>query len=108
MRKRTFNSALFFFMRADEILIIGGQNKFEAESTNKANGAIIVDGMHIADTLKCVHCGHVWIPIKGSGRVRGWCNHCHGVTCGSEKCNKCYPFEKQLDDYEKGKLKILR
>lgn len=95
-------------MRADEILIIGDQKKFEVSAERKAKGAIIVDGMHIADTLRCVHCGHVWIPVKGSGKIRGWCTKCNGVTCGSEECKTCYPFEKKLDDYEKGKLKILR
>lgn len=95
-------------MKASEILIIDGRQSFEAQSERKPSGAIIVEGMHVADTLKCVHCGHVWIPIKGSGRVRGWCNSCGGVTCGRAECNACYPFEKKLDDYEKGKLKELR
>jgi len=95
-------------MKASDILIIGGSQKFEAESVRKPSGAIILDGMHLADTLQCVHCGHVWIPVVGSGKVRGWCNSCGGVTCGSHQCHTCYPFEKRLDDYEEGKLKTLR
>lgn len=97
-------------MRADEILIIGGQKKFEAENAGKhASGAIIVDGMHVADTMQCVHCGHQWIPVKGSGKKRGFCLNCGGVTCGSHQCEtKCESFEKKLDLYDKGKLKQLR
>jgi hypothetical protein len=95
-------------MRADELLIIDGQQKFEAESVRKPSGHIIVAGQEVCDTLKCCHCGHVWIPIKGSGRIRGWCMKCSGPTCGSHECNACYPFEKKLNDYEKGKLKTLK
>ena len=95
-------------MKASDILIIGGSQKFEAESVSKPSGAIILDGMHLADTLTCKHCGYTWIPIKGSGKTRGWCGSCGGVTCGSHKCNTCVPFEKKLDMYEKGKLNILK
>jgi hypothetical protein len=95
-------------MKADEILIIDGLSSFDAQHERKATGAIIVEGMHVADTLRCVHCGHVWIPIKGSGRKRGYCTKCNGVTCGAHKCDTCYPFEKQLEDYEKGKLNVLK
>jgi hypothetical protein len=80
---------------------------FEAESIRKPNGAIMIDGMHIADTLQCVHCGMHWIPVKGSGRIRGFCTKCGGPTCGSHECMKCVPFEKKLDLYEKGKIITL-
>lgn len=79
-----------------------------AQHTRQANGAIIIDGMHVADTLQCVHCGTMWIPVKGSGKKRGFCMKCHGVTCGCKECDTCMPFEKKLDMYEKGKIKILR
>lgn len=79
-----------------------------AESVRKPSGAIIMDGNHVADTLTCVHCGHMWIPIKGSGITRGWCRHCDGVTCGAPECMKCVPFEKKMTEYEKGKRKNLR
>lgn len=95
-------------IRADEALIIEGLKKFEPLSQRKAKSAIILDGSHVADGLKCVHCGHVFFPIAGSGITRGWCRNCNGPTCGSHECDTCYPFEKRLDDYEKGKLKILK
>jgi hypothetical protein len=94
-------------MRADEILILDGLKKFEAEVAKKPSGAIIIDGMHVADTVRCVHCGHHWIPIAGSGITRGWCHHCGGALCGSKECFQCKDFRKKMDEYEKGKLKHL-
>jgi hypothetical protein len=72
------------------------------------SGAIMIDGMHVADTMTCKHCGHTWIPVKGSGKVRGWCMKCNGPTCGHPACDECKPFEQQLTEYEKGVLKSLR
>jgi hypothetical protein len=95
-------------MKASDILIINGKQDFEAESVRKPSGHIIIEGSEVADTMKCVHCGHQWIPIKGSGRTRGFCTKCNGVTCGSPECMPCYPFEQRLDDYERNRLKILK
>ena len=53
------------------------------------------------DTLQCVHCGRHWEVVPGSGRKRGWCLKCNGPTCGAQKCDECYPFEKQIEDAEK-------
>lgn len=77
-------------------------------AVRKPSGAILIDGQHVADTLRCCHCGHHWIPVKGSGHVRGWCTHCNAPTCGSEECMTCQPFEKQLTEFEKGITKTLR
>lgn len=95
-------------MKASDILIVNGLQKFEAESVHKPSGAIIVEGMHIADTLTCKHCGYTWIPVKGSGKVRGWCGSCGGVTCGRPECNVCVPYAKKIDMYEKGLIKNLK
>jgi hypothetical protein len=94
-------------MKASDILIIGGSQKFEAESVSKPSGHIIVEGQVICDTLTCKHCGYIWVPIKGSGKKRGWCGKCNGVTCGRPECDTCVPLEKKLDMYESGKLKTL-
>jgi hypothetical protein len=59
-------------------------------------------GLHEADTLQCVHCGLHWQVVKGSGRVRGFCMRCNGVTCGQKKCGECVPSEQQLDNQEAG------
>jgi hypothetical protein len=53
------------------------------------------------DTLRCCHCGYVWIPIRGSGRKRGFCMKCMDVTCGSRQCMECLPHDKMLDLMEK-------
>ena len=53
------------------------------------------------DTLQCVHCARHWQVIVGSGRKRGFCMKCMGVTCGSQKCMDCNPWEKQMDIAEK-------
>lgn len=73
----------------------------------RAGGVILVDGVCVADTIKCVHCGRHWIAIKGSGRVRGWCFKCNGPFCGPT-CTACYPIEQRLDDFEKGILPELK
>lgn len=98
-------------MRADEILLLPGMKelkKYDPINAKKPSGHIFVDGSQVADTVKCVHCGHHFIPIKGSGTIRGWCNHCGGALCGSKECFECKDFRKKLDEYEAGKLKTLR
>ena len=65
-------------------------------------------GMIEIDTLQCCHCGGHFEVVKGSGKIRGWCMLCNQVTCGKPKCDEHYPIEKKLDDFEKGKLKVLR
>ncbi len=48
-------------------------------------------------TLQCVHCGMHWVPEPGSGRVRGFCLRCHGVTCGKPVCDVCLPYEARIE-----------
>lgn len=95
-------------MRADEALIIDGLKKFEPQAAKKPSGYIVVDGNVVAETVKCVHCGHNFVPIKGSGITRGWCTNCNGALCGCKECFECKDFRKKLDEYEKGRLKLLR
>ncbi len=53
------------------------------------------------ETLRCVHCQMHWIVQPGSGKSRGFCFNCNGVTCGKEKCEKfCVPFEKDIEIME--------
>jgi hypothetical protein len=70
----------------------------EPEHHRNPNGAIIVDGQEVANTLQCGHCGAHWIPVRGSKRIRGFCHMCNSVLCGKSSCLKeCIPFEKRLD-----------
>ena len=70
----------------------------QPEFVQRPSGHIIVDGQEVAHTLQCVHCGMHWVPIKGSGRLRGFCNKCSGVLCGNDLCMRYHvPKEAQLD-----------
>ncbi len=73
----------------------------DAVSVRNPAGAVIVDGCHVADTCQCVHCGAHFQMVRGSGRIRGFCPGCNGITCGAPKCNPCVPFERALEIREK-------
>lgn len=73
----------------------------------RPSGNIIIDGKETAETRQCPHCNGHFVSIKGSGIKRGYCTMCGGVTCGKQKCDRCTPFEKKLEEYEKGKRLIL-
>lgn len=66
----------------------------------REDGVVIVGGKEIASTRQCVHCGGHFTMVKGSGRTRGWCLRCQGVTCGHADCDPCIPFEARLDHAE--------
>lgn len=70
-----------------------------------AKGAVIVDGKHVGDTLRCVHCSAHWVHQEGSGIRRGWCLNCKGPICGSPLCDDCIPLESRLEGWEQGKTK---
>jgi hypothetical protein len=75
----------------------------DAKSVRRPNGAIIVDGKQVADTMQCCHCGGHFVVVKGSGTKRGFCLACGKVTCGAPACDEHIPFEKKLDQFERGK-----
>jgi len=54
------------------------------------------------DLVHCCHCSRLWIWEVGSGKKRGWCLKCNGITCGSELCDVCVPKEKQVENLDKG------
>lgn len=55
------------------------------------------------ETLRCVHCGLHWVRVPGSGRKRGFCMRCNGVTCGAEACDPCVPYEARIELMEGAK-----
>lgn len=70
----------------------------EYKSDRVAAGICHTDEGEVAITLQCVHCGMHWIPIRGSGRRRGFCTNCCGPLCGKKEClEACMPYEKRLD-----------
>ena len=70
-------------------------------SSMREAGAILVDGVQVASTLQCCHCGGHFEVVKGSGTRRGFCLKCGKVTCGAAECDPCYPIEKRFDDWVK-------
>ena len=72
----------------------------DAASMRRPQGAVLVDGVQVADTAQCVHCNAHFVMRKGSGTIRGWCRNCGGVVCG-KKCAKCVPFEKKIELMER-------
>jgi hypothetical protein len=76
-------------------MLVQPDNYSNAQHVRKPDGAIILDGRTVADTVQCCHCGGHFIPIKGSGVKRGFCTYCGKPTCG-ESCSRCLPFEQWL------------
>jgi hypothetical protein len=59
----------------------------------RPHGALLDDGREVADLLQCCHCQYTWRLEPGSGRRRGFCTLCMGVTCGRPPCMECSPFK---------------
>lgn len=81
-------------------------------SNPKPHGTIIITDPDAPqeihrDTLQCCHCQRIWVVEPGSGKQRGFCLKCNQVTCGSKECGECVPFEKKIELYEAGKIRIL-
>lgn len=78
-----------------------------AKHESNPSGTILIDNQEVAHTKQCCHCQEHFVSVKGSGKIRGFCPRCMQITCGKPACNTCTPFEKKLEDYEKGKIKTL-
>lgn len=75
-----------------------GQKRGVLVSTPYEGGPVVQ-----TDIVQCCHCSRVWVWVPGSGRRRGFCMRCNGITCGSHTCDACVPFEQQLDNMECGR-----
>lgn len=70
------------------------------------HGAWLDGGTQVASTLKCPHCGLHFDPQQPLATnprelvVRGFCEYCFAVTCGSESCYPCIPEELMLHRLE--------
>lgn len=69
----------------------------DAQHERRPHGIIFVDGVEVASTLQCPHCGGHFTSVKGSGHRRHWCLKCHAVCCGSPACLPCRPFLQQIE-----------
>lgn len=71
--------------------------------TRRYSGEIRIEGedgtIIEAQTLTCCHCSRMWKHQPGSGRTRGFCSLCDGLTCGRRECGSSYhvPFERRLE-----------
>lgn len=74
-------------------------------TARRPSGTIIIAseaGELTHDTLQCCHCGQHWAVVKGSGRKRGFCMKCMRPTCGCQACDSCTPYEKRIEQIERG------
>lgn len=57
------------------------------------------------DLVACAHCGYMWEYKPGSGRIRGFCMCCNGLTCGRRACRDkvCTNWRQKLDNIEAGR-----
>ena len=84
-----------------------GKSKFE----RNPDGAFIINGQEVGHTLQCVHCGMHFLSVRGSGKVRGWCTLCKGITCGKPECDAHIPHEGKLEFSEAvaaNNLKVIK
>src|SRR5207249_4170147 len=83
-----------------------------APRTDKHGGYIAIDGVVVAQTAQCGHCGAHWPIRPGSGEVRGVCRMCMRHLCGDPACdplgpNGCVPWEKRMEFIE-AREKLMR
>ncbi len=69
---------------------------------SKEDGVLLLNGQQVGSTKQCCHCGKHFMMIKGSGKLRGFCLKCRKITCGCVECCTCVPYEKQIENLEKG------
>ena len=93
-------------MADGKILLPAGQT---LAYDRNASGYVLIDGVESAATRQCGHCSNHFLCVKGSGITRGFCTKCGSWLCGRAGCiSGCYEFQRKIEDYEKGKLGILR
>lgn len=66
----------------------------------REHGGIVVDGVQVASTLRCPHCGGHFESRPGSGKRRAFCLKCQRVTCGNPTCDACIPVEARCEFVE--------
>jgi len=73
----------------------------DAQFERNPGGAILVDGVEVAHTVRCVHGGEQFVSRRGSGIRRGYCMRCGGVTCGHPAHDACIHWERGIELMEK-------
>ena len=65
------------------------------------HGAWIVDGIEVAATLQCPHCGGHFVSMRGSSAERLFCLAHMALTCGALACNTCRSWQLDFDEAER-------
>ncbi len=64
-----------------------------------AHGAILVDGVEVASTYQCPHCGGHDYWMRGD--AEDWCVRCARRVCKKQRCiEHCAPWEQQMERIE--------
>ena len=75
----------------------------KASSFSRTVDPTIRGGYKEEELRMCAHCGYQWVHKPGSGKKRGVCLQCNGLTCGKPECMKeCMVLEKRMDLFETG------
>lgn len=84
-----------------------GESEYsDSKLERKEHGAIVLDGIQVASTKMCPHCGAHYVSRKGSRIKRTFCFHCGEATCGRAECETCVPLEKWLETVERNWAKL--
>ena len=46
------------------------------------SGTILINNREVAHTKQCCHCQRHFVSVKGSGKIRGFCNGCDNTIQG--------------------------
>ena len=63
-----------------------------------AHGAIVEDGIEVASTFQCPHCGGHDYWMRGD--PVDMCLKCMRRVCKKAQCQVCIPWEKQMERIE--------
>jgi hypothetical protein len=89
----------------------------------REHGAILVDGLQAATTLRCPHCGGHFVYAKGkleegkkllgnAALPKVYCRKCDRLTCGRPCCDPdvvgCIPLEARLEFREGSDSRIVK
>lgn len=66
-------------------------------------GVIFVDGVEVAQTCQCPHCGGHFIPVRGNVRV--FCRECMASLCDNPACLEHLHWERKLEIAEQAAAK---
>jgi len=97
-------------IRKDGIVVADSYK--DAAWHRKPSGYILLNGVEVACSMQCAHCGGHFVYRKNS--LHAGCGRCrdggrYSLLCEKKSCHdECKFFLQKLDEYEKGIIKVLR